>query len=113
MTVVEKNAFDDRRPELRHPVGQPGRHTTAVQRQVRNSRTLHTSIVYVPRRPHRFQEATANVQIALRLPGPDVEKARELAARKGIGYQTLIKILIVPFEDSPIRVWLVVLYLIW
>ena len=45
MTVVEKNTLDDRRPKLRHPVGEPGRHTAAVQRQVRNSRTLHTSIV--------------------------------------------------------------------
>jgi predicted DNA binding CopG/RHH family protein len=36
----------------------------------------------------------ASVQIALRLPGPDVEKARELATRKGIGYQTLLKILV-------------------
>ncbi len=36
----------------------------------------------------------ASVQIALRLPGPDVEKARELATRKGIGYQTLLKMLI-------------------
>lgn len=37
---------------------------------------------------------TANVQIALRLPRPDLEKARELAARKGIGYQTLLKMLV-------------------
>ena len=37
---------------------------------------------------------TASVQIALRLPGPDVEKARELATRKGIGYQTLLKMLV-------------------
>jgi hypothetical protein len=36
----------------------------------------------------------ASVQIALRLPGPDVEKARELALRKGIGYQTLLKMLV-------------------
>ena len=36
----------------------------------------------------------ASVQIALRLPGPDVEKARDLAARKGIGYQTLLKMLV-------------------
>ena len=36
----------------------------------------------------------ASVQIALRLPGPDVEKARELATRKGIGYQTLLKMLV-------------------
>lgn len=36
----------------------------------------------------------ASVQIALRLPEPDVAKARELATRKGIGYQTLLKILV-------------------
>ena len=35
-----------------------------------------------------------SVQIALRLPEPDVVKARELAARKGIGYQTLLKMLV-------------------
>src|SRR5436305_1274850 len=37
---------------------------------------------------------TSSVQIALRLPEPDVAKARELATRKGIGYQTLLKILV-------------------
>jgi hypothetical protein len=37
---------------------------------------------------------TASVQIALRLPEPDVAKARELAKRKGIGYQTLLKMLV-------------------
>jgi hypothetical protein len=37
---------------------------------------------------------TPSVQIALRLPEPDVEKAREIAMRKGIGYQTLLKILV-------------------
>jgi predicted DNA binding CopG/RHH family protein len=37
---------------------------------------------------------TASVQIALRLPEPDVEKAREIATRKGIGYQTLLKMLV-------------------
>jgi predicted DNA binding CopG/RHH family protein len=37
---------------------------------------------------------TASVQIALRLPGADVEKARDLATRKGIGYQTLLKMLV-------------------
>jgi predicted DNA binding CopG/RHH family protein len=37
---------------------------------------------------------TASVQIALRLPGPDVEKAREIATQKGIGYQTLLKMLV-------------------
>jgi predicted DNA binding CopG/RHH family protein len=37
---------------------------------------------------------TASVQIALRLPAPDLAKARELATRKGIGYQTLLKMLL-------------------
>ena len=37
---------------------------------------------------------TRSVQIALRLPEPDLERARELAARKGIGYQTLLKMLV-------------------
>ena len=37
---------------------------------------------------------TASVQIALRLPEPDLIKARELATRKGIGNQTLLKMLV-------------------
>jgi predicted DNA binding CopG/RHH family protein len=37
---------------------------------------------------------TASVQIALRLPGTDLAEARRLATRKGIGYQTLLKILL-------------------
>lgn len=36
----------------------------------------------------------ASVQISLRLPGADLAKAREIAARKGIGYQTLLKMLV-------------------
>ena len=39
--------------------------------------------------------AKANsVQIALRLPAPDLAKAREIAERKGIGYQTLLKMIV-------------------
>lgn len=34
------------------------------------------------------------VQIALRLPTPDLARAREIADRKGIGYQTLLKMLV-------------------
>ena len=37
---------------------------------------------------------TASIQIALRLPQPDLTRARELATRKGIGYQTLLKMLV-------------------
>ncbi len=36
----------------------------------------------------------ASVQIAIRLPGDDLEQARKIATRKGIGYQTLIKMLV-------------------
>ena len=36
----------------------------------------------------------ASVQIALRLPAPDIAQAREIADRKGIGYQTLLKMLV-------------------
>lgn len=35
-----------------------------------------------------------SVQIALRLPSLDLAKARELAERKGIGYQTLLKMIV-------------------
>jgi predicted DNA binding CopG/RHH family protein len=35
-----------------------------------------------------------SVQIALRLPAGDLEQARKIADRKGIGYQTLVKILV-------------------
>ena len=35
-----------------------------------------------------------SVQIALRLPAPDLAKAREIVGRKGIGYQTLLKMLV-------------------
>ena len=38
--------------------------------------------------------AAASVQIAFRLSELDVEKAREIATRKGIGYQTLLKMLV-------------------
>jgi hypothetical protein len=33
-------------------------------------------------------------QIAIRLPGADIEQARKIAARKGIGYQTLLKMIV-------------------
>jgi predicted DNA binding CopG/RHH family protein len=35
-----------------------------------------------------------SVQIALRLPETDLEQARTIAGRKGIGYQTLLKMLV-------------------
>lgn len=38
--------------------------------------------------------AKKSVQIAIRLPGPDLARARQIAERKGIGYQTLLKMLV-------------------
>jgi predicted DNA binding CopG/RHH family protein len=35
-----------------------------------------------------------SVQIAIRLPEADLAQARELAERKGLGYQTLLKMLV-------------------
>ena len=42
----------------------------------------------------------ATVQIALRLPQTDLAQARRIAERKGIGYQTLLKMLV---RDGLIR----------
>jgi predicted DNA binding CopG/RHH family protein len=36
----------------------------------------------------------SSVQIAIRLPEADLEQARKIAGRKGIGYQTLLKMLV-------------------
>ena len=36
----------------------------------------------------------ASVQIAIRLPETDLARARKIAERKGIGYQTLLKMLV-------------------
>ena len=36
----------------------------------------------------------SSVQIAIRLPQADLMQARELAERKGLGYQTLLKMLV-------------------
>jgi hypothetical protein len=35
-----------------------------------------------------------SVQIAIRLPEADIAQAREIAGRKGIGYQTLLKMFV-------------------
>jgi predicted DNA binding CopG/RHH family protein len=35
-----------------------------------------------------------SVQIAIRLPEQDLEQARQIAERKGIGYQTLLRMLV-------------------
>jgi predicted DNA binding CopG/RHH family protein len=40
------------------------------------------------------QKRTSTVQIAIRLPQADLAQARKLAERKGLGYQTLLKMLV-------------------
>ena len=53
-----------------------------------------------PTQPHKGStlvnklKRAGSVQIALRLPAPDLAKAREIAEQKGIGYQTLLKMLV-------------------
>jgi hypothetical protein len=37
---------------------------------------------------------TSSVQIAIRLPRADLDQARKLAERKGLGYQTLLKMIL-------------------
>ena len=36
----------------------------------------------------------SSIQISIRLPGADLAQARKIADRKGIGYQTLLKMLV-------------------
>lgn len=36
----------------------------------------------------------SSVQIAIRIPENDLDRARKIATRKGIGYQTLLKMLV-------------------
>jgi hypothetical protein len=44
MAVVEKDAFGDGRSEGGHARREPGRNMAAMERQIRNSGTLHNSI---------------------------------------------------------------------
>ncbi len=55
--------------------------------QSRGARSRGSSLVTKLNEPR-------STQIAIRLPGSDLTKARKLAARKGIGYQTLLKMLV-------------------
>jgi len=42
----------------------------------------------------KLNKKSSSVQIAIRLPEQDVEHARQIAERKGIGYQTLLRMLV-------------------
>ena len=55
------------------------------RRKVRGSRLVATM---------NQNNQKSSVQIALRLPQNDLAQAREIAERKGLGYQTLLKMLV-------------------
>ena len=69
-------------PEGRQFVIQRSREARAAGRTVRGSKLVEQ----LKRR--------ASKQIALRLPEADLAQARKIAERKGIGYQTLLKMLV-------------------
>ena len=59
----------------------------SAEAQLKRTKAAGSSLVAkLPRRP--------DVQIALRLPEADIAQAREIAGRKGIGYQTLLKMFV-------------------
>ena len=66
----------------------PGGREFLKRQSTDNARKLKGSLLV-----KKFGKASS-VQIALRLPEPDISKAREIAERKGIGYQTLLKMLV-------------------
>jgi hypothetical protein len=62
----------------------------------RKSRALHAEGVEVPgsRLVAQLSRKGKSTQIAIRLPEADIAQARKLAERKGVGYQTLLKMLV-------------------
>jgi predicted DNA binding CopG/RHH family protein len=68
---------------------------TFLKKQSKESRTKGIEAVgsrLVARLNHA--QSGGSTQIALRLPAADLEQARKIAERKGIGYQTLLKMLV-------------------
>ena len=65
---------------------------TFVQRKAEEARAQRRKVRGLPLVQELNREKS--IQIALRLPGSDIERAREIASRKGIGYQTLLKMLV-------------------
>jgi predicted DNA binding CopG/RHH family protein len=69
------------------PAGRAYVRRKSAEAQLRKTKAGGSTLVAkLARRP--------SVQIALRLPEADIAKAREIADRKGIGYQTLLKIFV-------------------
>jgi predicted DNA binding CopG/RHH family protein len=69
------------------PAGRTYVKRKSAEAQLKRTKAAGSSLVAkLARRP--------SVQITLRLPEADIAQAREIADRKGIGYQTLLKILV-------------------
>ena len=69
------------------PAGRAYVKRKSAEAQLKRTKVAGSRLVAkLPRRP--------SVQIALRLPEADIAQAREIADRKGIGYQTLLKMLV-------------------
>jgi hypothetical protein len=62
----------------------------------RKSRELHAKGVGVAgsRLVAQLSRKGKSTQIAIRLPEADIARARKIAERKGVGYQTLLKMLV-------------------
>jgi predicted DNA binding CopG/RHH family protein len=66
------------------------RHRSDVEAQIRKQMKQKRPVTL----GSSLQETTPSQPVTLRIPKKDLEKARRLAARKGLGYQTYIKILL-------------------
>jgi predicted DNA binding CopG/RHH family protein len=61
----------------------------------RKSRALHAKGVGAGSRlVAQLSRKAKSMQIAIRLPEADIAQARKIAERKGVGYQTLLKMLV-------------------
>jgi predicted DNA binding CopG/RHH family protein len=88
LVASEIPKFANEREEAKWWASPPGREFVKGQSERRSKKAAGGSKLVA-------KLAKANsVQIALRLPSPDLAKAREIAERKGIGYQTLLKMLV-------------------
>ena len=59
----------------------------SAETQLKKTKAMGSSLVAMLNRK-------SSVQIAIRLPEADLAQARKIAERKGIGYQTLLKMLV-------------------
>jgi predicted DNA binding CopG/RHH family protein len=66
------------------------RHRSEVEAQIRKRMKQNRPLALGA----ALQEIAPSQPVTLRIPKKDLEKARRLAARKGLGYQTYIKILL-------------------